>query len=105
MVEALGDGLSLTDAIVLFPGAASVIELADSAALARALAALLHGARRTLHAVAHMIAACDTSHHATGDQCFLLASEIVEVHLVWRLACIAATQRPDLPVGRRWLWI
>ena len=40
VVEALGDGVSLTDAVVLFPGTASVIEIADFKAAVAQSAAL-----------------------------------------------------------------
>ena len=63
--EALGDGISLTDAIVLFPGAASAIELADFkvvAAQCPALRSLLIRHGQALLAQAQQTAACNAIH-------------------------------------------
>ena len=63
--EALGDGVSLTDAIVLFPGAASAIELADFkvvAAQSPALRGLLIRQGEGLLAQAQQTAACNAIH-------------------------------------------
>ena len=63
--EALGDGVSLTDAIVLFPGAASAIELADfkaAAAQSAALRGLVTRHREALLAQAQQTAACNAVH-------------------------------------------
>lgn len=63
--EALGDGVSLTDAIVLFPGAASAIELADFKAVAAqspALRGLLIRHGEALLAQAQQTAACNAAH-------------------------------------------
>jgi CRP-like cAMP-binding protein len=63
--EALGDGVSLTDAIVLFPGAASVIELADFRIVATqrpALRSLVTRRGEALLAQAQQIAACNAVH-------------------------------------------
>jgi CRP-like cAMP-binding protein len=64
-VEALGDGVSYTDATVLFPGAASVIELADFrivAAQSPALRSLLIRHGEALVAQAQQTAACNAVH-------------------------------------------
>jgi CRP-like cAMP-binding protein len=63
--EALGDGVSLTDAIVLFPGAASAIELSDFRMIAGQSPALhrlvtRHG--EALLAQAQQTAACNAVH-------------------------------------------
>jgi CRP-like cAMP-binding protein len=63
--EALGDGVSLTDAIVLFPGAASAIELADFrivAAQSPALRSLVTRHGEALLAQAQQTAACNAVH-------------------------------------------
>jgi CRP-like cAMP-binding protein len=63
--EALGDGTSLTDAIVLFPGAASAIELADFrivAAQSPALRGLVARHGEALLAQAQQTAACNAVH-------------------------------------------
>jgi CRP-like cAMP-binding protein len=63
--EALGDGVSYTDATVLFPGAASVIELADFrivAAQSPALRSLLIRHGEALVAQAQQTAACNAVH-------------------------------------------
>jgi CRP-like cAMP-binding protein len=63
--EALGDGTSLTDAIVLFPGAASAIELADFrtvAAQSPALRSLAIRQGQALLAQAQQTAACNAVH-------------------------------------------
>jgi CRP-like cAMP-binding protein len=63
--EALGDGVSLTDAIVLFPGAASAIELADfriAAAQSPALRGLVTRHGEALLAQAQQTAACNAVH-------------------------------------------
>jgi CRP-like cAMP-binding protein len=63
--EALGDGVSLTDAIVLFPAAASVIELADFrtvAAQSPALRGLVIRHGEALLAQAQQTAACNAVH-------------------------------------------
>lgn len=63
--EALGDGVSLTDAIVLFPGAASTIELADFrtvAAQSPALRSLVARHGEALLAQSQQTAACNAVH-------------------------------------------
>jgi CRP-like cAMP-binding protein len=63
--EALGDGVSLTDAIVLFPAAASAIELADFrivAAQSPALCSLVTRHGEALLAQAQQTAACNAVH-------------------------------------------
>ena len=63
--EALGDGVSLTDAIVLFPGAASVIELADFRIVAAQSPELRRVVTRhgeALLAQAQQTAACNAVH-------------------------------------------
>jgi len=63
--EALGDGVSLTDAIVLFPAAASAIELADFrlvAAQSPALRGLVARHGEALLAQAQQTAACNAVH-------------------------------------------
>ena len=63
--EALGDGVSLTDAIVLFPAAASAIELADFrivAAQSPALRSLVIRHGEALLAQAQQTAACNAVH-------------------------------------------
>src|ERR1700742_421128 len=63
--EALGDGVSLTDAIVLFPGAASTIELADFRTVAAESPALRNLVTRhgeALLAQAQQTAACNAVH-------------------------------------------
>ena len=63
--EALGDGVSLTDAIVLFPAAASLIELADFrivAAQSPALRGLVTRHGEALLAQAQQTAACNAVH-------------------------------------------
>jgi CRP-like cAMP-binding protein len=63
--EALGDGVSLTDAVVLFPGAASAIELADFrivAAQSPALRSLVTRHGEALLAQAQQTAACNAVH-------------------------------------------
>ena len=63
--EALGDGVSLTDAIVLFPAAASAIELADFRAVAAqspALRGLVTRHGEALLAQAQQTAACNAVH-------------------------------------------
>jgi CRP-like cAMP-binding protein len=63
--EALGDGTSLTDAIVLFPGSASAIELADFrivAAQSPALRSLAIRQGQALLAQAQQTAACNAVH-------------------------------------------
>jgi CRP-like cAMP-binding protein len=63
--EALGDGVSITDAIVLFPAPASVIELADfrgAAAQSQALRGLLSRHGEALLAEAQQTAACNAVH-------------------------------------------
>ena len=63
--EALGDGTSLTEAIVLFPGAASAIELADFKAVAAqspALCRLVMRHGQALLAQAQQTAACNAVH-------------------------------------------
>jgi CRP-like cAMP-binding protein len=63
--EALGDGISLTDAIVLFPGSASIIEIADfrtAAAESPTLRSLLARHGLALLAQAQQSAACNASH-------------------------------------------
>lgn len=63
--EALGDGASLTDAIVLFPGSASAIELADFTIVAAQSPALRSLAIRqglALLAQAQQTAACNAVH-------------------------------------------
>ncbi|HEY3744178.1 MAG TPA: Crp/Fnr family transcriptional regulator [Bryobacteraceae bacterium] len=63
--EALGDGVSLTDAIVLFPGAASAIELADfriAAAQSPALRGLVSRHGEALLTQAQQTAACNAVH-------------------------------------------
>jgi CRP-like cAMP-binding protein len=63
--EALGEGISLTDAIVLFPGAASVIELADFrtvAAQSPALRGLVARHGEALLVQAQQTAACNAVH-------------------------------------------
>jgi CRP-like cAMP-binding protein len=63
--EALGDGVSLTDAIVLFPAAASAIELADFRAVAAqspALRGLVARHGEALLAQAQQTAACNAVH-------------------------------------------
>jgi CRP-like cAMP-binding protein len=66
-VEALGDGISLTDMIVLFPGAASIIEIADfkmAVAQSAAFRSVLARHGLALLAQAQQSAACNTSHSA-----------------------------------------
>jgi CRP-like cAMP-binding protein len=63
--EAFGDGVSVADAIVLFPGNASVIELADFRAIAAqspALRSLLIRHSQLLLAQAQQTAACNAAH-------------------------------------------
>jgi len=63
--ETLGDGVSLTDAIVLFPAAASAIELADFrlvAAQSPALRGLVARHAEALLAQAQQTAACNAVH-------------------------------------------
>ena len=63
--EALADGVSLTDAVVLFPGAASAIELADFrivAAQSPALRGLVARHGEALLAQAQQTAACNAVH-------------------------------------------
>jgi len=63
--EALGDGVSLTDAIVLFPAAASAIELADFrivAAQSPALRGLVTRHGEALLTQAQQTAACNAKH-------------------------------------------
>jgi CRP-like cAMP-binding protein len=63
--EAFGDGASLTDAIVLFPGAASTIELSDFrivAAQSPALRGLVTRHGNALFAQAQQTAACNAVH-------------------------------------------
>ena len=63
--EALGDGTSLTDAIVLFPGSASAIELVDFrtvAAQSPALRSLAIRQGQALLAQAQQAAACNAAH-------------------------------------------
>jgi CRP-like cAMP-binding protein len=65
LLEALGDGISLTDAVVLFPGSASLIEIADIKTVAAKSAALRnllvrHGL--ALVAQAQQSPACNASH-------------------------------------------
>ena len=63
--EALGDGVSLTDAIVLFPAAASAIELGDFRAVATqspALRGLVPRHGEALLAQAQQTAACNAVH-------------------------------------------
>jgi CRP-like cAMP-binding protein len=63
--EALGDGTSLTDAIVLFPGSASAIELADFrtvAAQSPVLRSLAIRQGQALLAQAQQTAACNAVH-------------------------------------------
>ncbi len=63
--EALGDGVSLTDAIVLFPAAASAIELAEFRAVAAqspALRGLVTRHGEALLAQAQQTAACNAVH-------------------------------------------
>jgi CRP-like cAMP-binding protein len=65
LLEALGDGISLTDVVVLFPGSASLIEIADIKAVAAKSAALRnllvrHGL--ALVAQAQQSPACNASH-------------------------------------------
>jgi CRP-like cAMP-binding protein len=66
-MEALGDGISLTDMIVLFPGAASIIEIADfkmAVAQSAAFRSVLARHGLALLAQAQQSAACNTSHSA-----------------------------------------
>jgi CRP-like cAMP-binding protein len=65
VAEALGDGISLTDAVVLFPGTASIIEIADfntavaeNTALRRSFGRLVSA----LFAQAQQSGACNASH-------------------------------------------
>lgn len=63
--EALGDGMSLADAIVLFPGEASAIELADfriAAAQSPGLRGLMVRDGAMLLAQAQQTAACNAAH-------------------------------------------
>jgi CRP-like cAMP-binding protein len=65
VVEALGDGVSLTDAVVLFPGTASVIEIADfraAVAQSSAFRSLLGRHVLALFAQAQQSGACNASH-------------------------------------------
>jgi CRP-like cAMP-binding protein len=65
LLEALGDGISLTDAVVLFPGSASLIEIADirtAAAKSAALRNLLARHGLALIAQAQQSPACNASH-------------------------------------------
>jgi CRP-like cAMP-binding protein len=64
-VEALGDGVSLTDMIVLFPGAASIIEIADfkmAVAQSATFRSVLARHGLALVAQAQQSAACNASH-------------------------------------------
>jgi len=63
--EALGDGISLTDAVVLFPGTASAIGVADFRAIAdqnAAFRSLLARHEQTLLAQVQQSAACNATH-------------------------------------------
>jgi CRP-like cAMP-binding protein len=65
LLEALGDGISLTEAVVLFPGSASLIEIADirtAAAKSAALRNLLARHGLALVAQAQQSPACNASH-------------------------------------------
>ena len=65
LLETLGDGISLTDAVVLFPGSASLIEIADiktAAAKSAALRNLLARHGLGLIAQAQQSPACNASH-------------------------------------------
>jgi CRP-like cAMP-binding protein len=65
LLEALGDGISLTEAVVLFPGSASLIEIADirtAAAKSAALRNLLARHGLALIAQAQQSPACNASH-------------------------------------------
>ena len=65
VAEALGDGISLTDAIVLFPGTASIIEIADfrtAVVQSPAFRNLLVRHALALFAQAQQSAACNASH-------------------------------------------
>ncbi len=65
IVEALGDGVSLTDAIVLFPGTASIIEIADfrtAVAQSSAFRSSLGRHVLALVAQAQQSGACNASH-------------------------------------------
>jgi CRP-like cAMP-binding protein len=65
LVEALGDGVSLTDAVVLFPGSASLIEIADVRMVAAKSAAcrnLLARHGLALIAQAQQSPACNAAH-------------------------------------------
>ena len=64
-IEALGDGISLTDAVVLFPGSGSLIEIADvrtAAANSAACRNLLARHSLALIAQAQQSPACNASH-------------------------------------------
>ena len=65
LLEALGDGISLTEAVVLFPGSASLIEIADirtAAAKSPTLRNLLARHGLALVAQAQQSPACNASH-------------------------------------------
>jgi CRP-like cAMP-binding protein len=65
LLEALGDGISLTEAVVLFPGSASLIEIADIRTVAAKSAALRNLLARhglALIAQAQQSPACNASH-------------------------------------------
>jgi CRP-like cAMP-binding protein len=65
VAEALGDGISLTDAVVLFPGTASIIEIADFSTAVAENAALRGSFSRhvsALFAQAQQSGACNASH-------------------------------------------
>lgn len=65
VAEALGDGVSLTDAVVLFPGTASIIEIADlrtAVAQSTAFRNLLGRHVLALFAQAQQSGACNASH-------------------------------------------
>ena len=64
-VEALGDGISLTDTMVLFPGTASIIEVGDfkmAMAQSATLRSLLARHGLALFAQAQQSAVCNASH-------------------------------------------
>lgn len=91
VMEALGDAISLTDTIVLFPGTASIIEIADfrmAVAQSATLRSLLPRHGLALLAQAQQSAACNASHSAEAR----VARWLLRARDLWDGATLPMTQ-------------
>src|SRR5579871_4127622 len=91
VVEAFGDGVSLTDAIVLFPGTASIIEIADFRTAVAQSAAFRGALSRhvlALFAQAQQSGACSASHSVEAR----VARWLLRAHDLWDGETLPMTQ-------------